>query len=144
MAKPASVASGSQPAQYMSYEQFLKSTYLDGPADLMVEIISPESVARDRGEKFVEYQAAGIPEYWVIDPQLRQAEFYHLDVHGNYQLIPPDEHGAYRSRAIAGVWLSVARLWQEPLPATVATLLRIDPKAYAAYLREQLRQTGEQ
>ncbi|RMF37961.1 MAG: Uma2 family endonuclease, partial [Chloroflexi bacterium] len=43
----------------------LKKTYLDGPADLVVEIISPESIGRDRGEKFWEYQEAGIPEYWL-------------------------------------------------------------------------------
>lgn len=30
----------------------LKHTYLDGPADLVVEVISPESAGRDRGEKF--------------------------------------------------------------------------------------------
>jgi Uma2 family endonuclease len=30
----------------------LKENYLDGPADIAVEIISPESRARDRGDKF--------------------------------------------------------------------------------------------
>jgi len=30
----------------------LKETYLDGPADLVVEVVSPDSVGRDRGEKF--------------------------------------------------------------------------------------------
>jgi len=32
----------------------LKDTYLDGPADLVVEIVSSDSRARDRGEKFYE------------------------------------------------------------------------------------------
>ena len=41
-------------------------TYLDGPADLVVEIVSPESAGRDRGEKYYEYEAAGIPEYWLL------------------------------------------------------------------------------
>ncbi len=41
----------------------LKETYLDGPADLVVEIVSPESVARDRGDKFYEYSRGGVPEY---------------------------------------------------------------------------------
>ena len=56
--------------------------YLDGPADLVIEIISPESIARDRGEKFYEYEAAGVREYWLIDPQREQAEFYQLDAQG--------------------------------------------------------------
>jgi Uma2 family endonuclease len=41
----------------------LKNTYLDGPADLVVEIISPDSRARDRGEKFYEYEQGGLREY---------------------------------------------------------------------------------
>jgi putative restriction endonuclease len=37
----------------------LKNVYLDGPADLVVEIISPDSRGRDRGEKFYEYEQGG-------------------------------------------------------------------------------------
>ncbi|PJF48765.1 MAG: Uma2 family endonuclease [Chloroflexi bacterium] len=43
--------------------------FLDGPADLVIEVVSDDSVSRDRVEKFDEYEAAGIPEYWVIDPR---------------------------------------------------------------------------
>jgi Uma2 family endonuclease len=121
-----------------------KETFLDGPADLVVEVISPESVTRDRQDKFDEYQAAGIPEYWLIDPQLQQAEFYQLDKQGRYQPVPPDAQGVYRSRELPGFWLHVDWLWQDPLPDAVATLLQIDRAAYAAYLREQLRQAGEE
>ncbi|RMF32783.1 MAG: Uma2 family endonuclease, partial [Chloroflexi bacterium] len=56
----------------------LRETYLDGPADLAVEIVSPESVGWDRGEKFYEYEAGGVREYWLIDPQRERAEFYRL------------------------------------------------------------------
>ncbi len=122
----------------------LHETYLDGPADLVVEIVSPESAGRDRGDKFYEYRAAGIPEYWLIDPQLEQAEFYQLDAQGRYQLVPPDvQQGIYHSRVLPGFWLQVEWLWEDPLPDAVATLLRIDREAYAAYLREQLRRAEE-
>jgi Uma2 family endonuclease len=43
--------------------------YLDGPADLVIEVISPEISGRDRGDKFYEYETAGVREYWLIDPQ---------------------------------------------------------------------------
>ncbi|MDW8290080.1 MAG: Uma2 family endonuclease, partial [Armatimonadota bacterium] len=56
----------------------LKPTYLDGPADLVVEIISPESEERDRTQKFSEYERGGVREYWLIDPEKRLAEFYVL------------------------------------------------------------------
>lgn len=37
----------------------LKENYLDDAAALVVEVVSPSSRARDRGEKFYEYEAAG-------------------------------------------------------------------------------------
>jgi Uma2 family endonuclease len=49
----------------------LKGTYLDGPADLAVEVVSPESRLRDRGEKLAEYEMGGVWEYWIIDPEQR-------------------------------------------------------------------------
>jgi Uma2 family endonuclease len=100
----------------------LRNTYLDGPADLAVEIISPESVGRDRGDKFYEYEQAGIPEYWLLDPQARRAEFYQLDAAGVYQLIAPDQEGVYRSAVVPGFWLRVSWLWQQPLPRVLDVL----------------------
>ncbi|MBM3143538.1 MAG: Uma2 family endonuclease [Chloroflexi bacterium] len=97
-----------------THRERLKETYLDGPADLAVEIISPESGDRDRGEKFYEYEAVGIPEYWLIDPQREQAEFYQLDEKGHYQLIRPDEEGVYISKILTGLSLPLAWLWQPP------------------------------
>lgn len=120
----------------------LKRTYLDGPADLAVEVISPESIGRDRGEKFFEYQDGGVQEYWLLDPDHAFAEFYQLDEQGRYQIVAPDADGLYHSRVLPGFWLRVAWLWQEPLPDPVDALLEIDRDAYAAYLREKMRQAG--
>ncbi len=92
----------------------LKETHLDGPADLVVEIVSPESAERDRGTKFYEYEEAGIPEYWLVDPQREQAEFYRLDAQGHYRLILPDAEGVYRSEMLREFWLRVDWLWQPP------------------------------
>jgi Uma2 family endonuclease len=92
----------------------LKDNYLDGPADLVVEITSPESLGRDRGEKFSEYEQAGIPEYWLIDPLRHRAEFYQLDEQGLYRLVPPDESVIYHSQVLSGFWLPVTWLWQPP------------------------------
>jgi Uma2 family endonuclease len=91
-------------------------THLDGPADLVIEIVSPESISRDRGDKFVEYEAAGVAEYWLIDPERRQAEFYRLGEDGRYRVVLPDAEGIYRSEVLAGFWLYPDWLWQEKLP----------------------------
>lgn len=42
--------------------------HLEGAPDLVMEVISPESAQRDREEKFREYQAAEVREYWLLDP----------------------------------------------------------------------------
>jgi Uma2 family endonuclease len=92
----------------------LKETYLDGPADIVVEIISPESIGRDRGDKFAEYEHAGIPEYWLIDPIRQHAEFYCLQ---NDHYYPADTPNAiFHSTILTDFWLNTQWLWQEPLP----------------------------
>ena len=100
----------------------LETMYLDGPADLAVEIISPESRARDRVEKFREYQQAGVREYWLIDPQHRQFEGYQRGEDGLYRLAASDSEGVYHSVVLPGLWLKVAWLWQEPLPRLTSVL----------------------
>lgn len=92
----------------------LQPTHLEGPADLVVEVVSPESAPRDRGEKFYEYQEAGIPEYWLIDPQSRWAEFYQLTPTGRYRLAQEGAQGEYTSLALPGLRLHIEWLWNPP------------------------------
>jgi Uma2 family endonuclease len=42
-------------------------------ADLVMEVVSesPEDRVRDLHDKRTEYAAAGIPEYWIVDPETR-------------------------------------------------------------------------
>jgi Uma2 family endonuclease len=96
----------------------LKKTHVQGPADLVVEVISPGSRGVDRGDKFYEYEKGGVREYWLLDPDRKQAEFYGLDRDGIYKPMPIDD-GVFRSVVAKGVWLRVAWLWQRPLPLLV-------------------------
>jgi Uma2 family endonuclease len=105
----------------------LKDTYLDGPADLVVEIASPESMVPDRGEKFAEYEQARIPEYWLIDPEREQADFYQLDGQGRYRSVRPDAQGAYHSKAIRDLWIRVDWLWEIPPVLDALRALSIIP-----------------
>lgn len=104
----------------------LSNEQLTGPADLVVEVISPDSVGRDRGDKFYEYQEAGVREYWIIDPRPRRqrADFYVLDAQGSYQPVPLPPDGVYRSSALPGFWLNVNWLWRED-PKPLAALAEI-------------------
>jgi Uma2 family endonuclease len=103
-----------------------QKTYLNGAADLVVEILSPESVKRDREDKFHEYERAAIPEYWMLDPDARRAEFYRLGDDGRYQLILGGGSGEYRSETLRGFHLAVDWLWQEPLPKLREVLQALD------------------
>ncbi|MBI3361316.1 MAG: Uma2 family endonuclease [Chloroflexi bacterium] len=95
--------------------------------DLAIEVISDDSVSRDLDDKFIEYQEAGVPEYWVIDPRPRRkrALFYQADEQGLYQLIPVGRDGIYRSKAVPGFWLRVEWLWGDELPDPQLTFAEV-------------------
>jgi Uma2 family endonuclease len=102
----------------------VKRTHVDGPADLVIEIVSPESIDRDRGRMFLEYEDAAILEYWLLDPIREQAEFYQL-TDGRYKLIPSQE-GVYHSQILPGFWLDVSWLWQDSLPPVLNVLRALE------------------
>lgn len=105
----------------------LSEARLSGPADLVVEVISDDSVARDRADKFYEYQAAGIREYWILDPRpgCTRADFYVLDDQGRYQPVPVDANGRYYSTVLTGFWLQVDWLLTTEPPAVLQALAQV-------------------
>lgn len=94
----------------------VRKTHVAGAPDLVIEISGRESRGRDRGEKFFEYEAAGIPEYWLIDAEREKVEAYRMDADGRYALIPLGDPPVLRSEVLAGVSIPVAWLWERPLP----------------------------
>lgn len=101
----------------------VKTTHLAGPADLVIEIVSPGARKRDREVKYAEYEAGGVREYWVIDPQLKLAEFFQL-IDACFSPIPVGEDGIFHSLVLDGLWLDVNWLWQSPLPSTIEIIKR--------------------
>ena len=120
----------------------LRDTTLLAPADLVVEIVSPESAARDTVTKLAEYQRDRIPESWLIDPRTSTAIFRQLDTDGIYHIVMPDQAGIYHARALPNFWLDVAWLWRNLLPPIERTLLAIAGQDYARYFAEQMRKQG--
>jgi Uma2 family endonuclease len=58
-------------------------------ADLVMEVVSDEGRGRDLEIKRDEYARAGIPEYWIVDPQLERITVLWLEgttysVHGEF------------------------------------------------------------
>ncbi len=103
---------------------------LAGPADLVVEIVSDDSVSRDRKEKFSEYADAGVREYWVIDPRpFRQSFFiYVLSDEAVFEQTLPRPDGLVPSTVIPSLSINPAWLWTEPTPQVTEVLpLLLEP-----------------
>jgi Uma2 family endonuclease len=96
--------------------------HLKGPADMVVEIISPDSRRRDRKTKFGEYEQGGVREYWLLDQPRKQAEFYQLGEDGRYHPMPVGEDSVFHSGVLPGLWLKVEWLWQDPHPPVLSVL----------------------
>ena len=100
----------------------LKKNHLQGPADLVVEVMTAGSRGTDRGDKFYEYEKGGVKEYWLIDPERKRAEFYPLGPDKHYDLVEAGDDGIFRSVVLKGLWLRVDWLWQRPLPKVMKVL----------------------
>lgn len=100
----------------------VNDTHLDGPPDLIVEVLSQESTAIDRGEKFVAFEAAGVREYLIVDPLRELTNLYLLGPDGRYDEVRPDMNGRLRSRVLKGFVLDTSQLWRKVLPTIVETV----------------------
>lgn len=120
----------------------LTSDRLSGPPDLIVEIISRDSVRRDRDTKFREYAQAGVSEYWIIDsrPGFHWAAFYRLSEDNQYELVATEDDERVESSVVSGFWLNPAWLWMVNKPNVMLTVVRTSPEATAAF---QALQQGE-
>jgi Uma2 family endonuclease len=102
--------------------------YVKGPADLAVEIVSPESVERDYEKKRRQYQKAGFPEYWLVDPMKQKVTLLRLPPRGKYREVRP-KRGELHSEALPGFWLRPEWLWQDPLPNPLEVLTQLLSRA---------------
>jgi len=67
-----------------------------GVPDILVEILSPGNSRHDMNVKFKLYEAAGVKEYWIIQPQERSILIYVLE-NKKYRGLPPFTEGTEAS-----------------------------------------------
>ena len=105
----------------------IKQTVIEGPPDLVIEIVSPDSQSRDRRTKFLEYEAAGVREYWIVDPLSQMVEVYALR-RRRYRRLPEDEAGFINSTVLPNFRLKPDILWQTPWPKVSAVLRQMNAR----------------
>jgi Uma2 family endonuclease len=98
--------------------------YIDGPPDLAIEIVSPDSVERDYQTKKEQYEKAGVREYWIVDEIMQEVTLYRLNAQGSFSKVKPRK-GVLTSKVLPGFWLRTDWLWQTPLPDTLETLAQL-------------------
>lgn len=97
--------------------------HIAGPADLAVEIVSPESVERDYERKRRLYERFAFREYWIIDEELERVTLYRLAGKKFKEARP--RKGVLASTVLPGFWFRPAWVWQQPRPKKAAVLAEI-------------------
>ena len=82
---------------------------VEGPPDLVVEILSPSSRANDLVRKFQIYAEAGVPEYWAVDPDLKILRIFVLQ-NGRYEE-QAQIGGRLQSTVLPGLAIDVTELF---------------------------------
>lgn len=97
----------------------IRENEVAGPADLVVEVVSPESIQRDPVDKRREYEKGDVKEYWVIDHLEHETLFYQRDERGKFALVQADENGIYHSKILPQLCLPADLFWRDELPRGV-------------------------
>jgi len=93
--------------------QILQHRAIFGAPDLLVELVSPSGVRRDRYVKKDLYARFGVTEYWIGDPANRSMEILTLKG-GSYKLhCAANEKGSLTSLVLAGLEFDLADIQEE-------------------------------
>jgi len=91
----------------------MRATYIDGAPDLVVEFVSPDSAIRDWHEKYIEYEAAGVREYWIVDREQEKVAAYSLGEDRRYHPIALEDDKLH-SQVLPGFWIKREWFWRAP------------------------------
>lgn len=85
-----------------------------GAPDLVVEILSPSSLRKDRLVKLRLYQRAGVREYWIADPENKSVQVFLLDSTGI--LHPHEDYGredVAKVNVLDGCFIDLKKVFSE-------------------------------
>ncbi len=82
------------------------------PPDFVAEVLSPSTEKNDRFDKFMDYAAHGVGEYWIIDPAGKTIEKYVLES-GVYELSLKVRAGMIHSDVVDGFKVPARAVFDE-------------------------------
>jgi Uma2 family endonuclease len=103
-------------ASFLTTERFRQrpplraNQFLAAVPNLVVEILSPATAHRDRGEKKAIYERNGVDEYWLVDPDARAVTVYSLAASG-YGNGRTFRRGIVASRVLPRLRVTIASLF---------------------------------
>jgi Uma2 family endonuclease len=104
--------------QVVAHENYnrIADEYLNGPADIAVEVVAFGCEPADRELSVPDYEEAGVAEYWVIDAENKVALFYQRSAENKLVQRQVGESGIYRSKVLPDLWLKEHWFWETPPP----------------------------
>ena len=92
------------------------SKEIEGPPDLVMEVLSESTRDYDLGEKRAAYREAGVREIWWVDEKARVVM---VEQQGDSYRTERVSEGWVTSEAVPGFRIRAEWLWREPLPSVV-------------------------
>lgn len=91
---------------------FITTDGIIGVPDLIIEIISPTSIIRDRVDKKNLYEKLNVKEYWIVDAQYKDIEVYTIE-NGRYELLSGVTmfEGELKSNVLAGIEIQLSEVF---------------------------------
>lgn len=56
----------------------------NGTPDMIIEVVSASSINHDKVTKFIQYEIAGVKEYWIVEPECKLVSVFVLENDGRY------------------------------------------------------------
>lgn len=83
-----------------------------GAPDLVIEIVSPSTARTDRVIKYQKYLAAGVKEYWIVEPDTKTIQVCILE-NGRYYMTAYDDTASVTVSILEGLQISLPDVFAE-------------------------------
>lgn len=88
---------------------------VEGPPDIVIEILSPSTAYYDLTEKKEVYERVGVREYWIVDPKRRAIEVYKNTENGFELYSKAKGTGKVKSSVVPEFEIALKEVFEEVL-----------------------------